>query len=256
MNLTSSRKIIIGNWKMNKTFNQSLKLANMIANKFSDFKDNSKEVVICPNFTVLPSLKEILKKTSIKIGAQNISSEEKGSFTGEVDPKTLIENSCKYVIIGHSERREYMLESNSMINKKVKNTILTKKIVPIICIGEKAKEIPKRKSVLSKQIKEALANVKFAKNQIIIIAYEPIWAIGSGEAITVEEAATVHKMIKKVLVGMFGYELVDNNFRIIYGGSVNSINASELIAIENIDGLLIGGSSLVASEFYKICKKV
>lgn len=249
-------KIIIANWKMKLSLNESLKLARKVKEKFKNFK--KKEVVICPSFIVLDEVAEILKNTNIKVGAQDVFWEESGSFTGEISPTMLVEAGCKYAIIGHSERRKYLLLNYEMIHKTVKEVLNVENLIPIVCIGEEGKDrkTDKRDFVLTEQLQQALGGISIMKNQQIIIAYEPIWAIGSGVAIEPSEAEYAHKIIKLTLNNMFGMKIVSNNFLIIYGGSISSKNVSDFKKIENIDGLLVGGSSLDINEFFKIAKVI
>ena len=187
MYMTKS-KIIIANWKMKLSLNESLKLAKKVKEKFKNFKD--KEVVICPSFIVVDEVAKIFKDTNIKVGAQDVFWEESGSFTGEISPTMLIEAGCKYTIIGHSERRKYLLLNYEMIHKTVKEVLNVENLIPIVCIGEESKDrrTDKRDFVLVDQLQQALGGVSIMKNQQIIIAYEPIWAIGSGVAIEPSEA--------------------------------------------------------------------
>lgn len=249
-------KIIIANWKMKLSLNESLKLARKVKEKFKNFKN--KEVVICPSFIVIDEVARILKDTNIKVGAQDVFWEESGSFTGEISPTMLVEAGCKYAIIGHSERRKYLLLNYEMIHKTVKEVLNVENLIPIVCIGEEGKDrkTDKRDFVLTEQLQQALGGISIMKNQQIIIAYEPIWAIGSGVAIEPSEAEYAHKIIKLTLNNMFGMKTVSNNFLIIYGGSISSKNVSNFKKIENIDGLLVGGSSLDINEFFKIAKVI
>ncbi len=249
-------KIIIANWKMKLSLAESLELAKKFKEKFKGFK--KKEVVICPNFIVLDEIGKLLAKSNIKLGAQDVFWEEKGSFTGEISPSMLKEAGCEYVIIGHSERRKYLLENYEMIHHETKAVLTAGDLVPIVCIGEEAKDrkTDKRDFVLVEQLQQALGGIRIINGQQIIVAYEPIWAIGSGITIELDEAEYAHKIIKLALNDLFGMEFIKNNFRIIYGGSITSKNVKSFVDSENIDGLLVGGASLSVDEFYKIAKAI
>ena len=252
----NQNNIIIGNWKMKKDLSESVQLARDLNEKFQDFEQG--EVAVCPEHVALTSVKEELKDTPIKLGAQNVFWESKGSFTGETPPQTLKQAGCEYVIIGHSERRRYLLENYSMIHQKVKEVLDAEDITPVVCVGESMedKESEKRDYVIIDQLQQALGGVYIGKDQRVIVAYEPVWAIGSGMPIKPEEAQYAHKIIKLALKDMYGLETIDNNFRIIYGGSVNSDNVEDFAHLENLDGLLLGGASLEAEEFYKVAQSI
>ncbi len=249
-------KIIIANWKMKLTLAQTRQLAKDIQKVFADFK--KREVVVCPNFLSLLEVKDIFADTHIEIGAQDVFWEELGAYTGEISPSMLVEAGCKYVIVGHSERRKYLMENYEMIHKEIKAVLDTGKLIPIVCIGENWEErkTDRRDFVLFDQLQQALSGTEPKGNQLIIIAYEPIWAIGSGTAIEPEEAEYAHKIIKLSLTDMFGSQIVRKNFRIIYGGSINSQNVAGFVNLQNMDGLLVGGASLDAQEFFKVAKAI
>jgi triosephosphate isomerase (TIM) len=249
-----TKKIIIANWKMSLTLAEDLKLAKSFKKKFKNFKQG--EVVVCAPSPILRELKDLFKKTGIKLGAQNVFWEDAGAYTGEISPTELVELGCNYVILGHSERRRYLLENYEMIHKKVRAVLKTDKLIPIICLGESYEErkTDRRDFILVEQLEQALASVDVFGSQQIIIAYEPIWAIGTGTAIEPSEAEYAHKIIKLALNEMFGLRVVNKNFRIVYGGSINTQNVKGFTGLENMDGLLVGGASLKAAEFYKVAK--
>ncbi|PIV50961.1 triose-phosphate isomerase [Candidatus Falkowbacteria bacterium CG_4_9_14_3_um_filter_36_9] len=251
-----NNKIVVANWKMRLSLKESLILAKKMKNKFKNFK--SGEVVICPNFLSLCHTKNIMENSSINLGSQNVFWEEKGSYTGEVSPGMLVEAGCEYAIIGHSERRKYILENYEMIHQKLKAVLNNGKLVPIVCIGENTEErkTDQRDFILTDQLYQALSGINIVGEQQIIIAYEPIWAIGSGITIEPAEAKYAHKIIKLTLNDIFGMQVVKDNFRIIYGGSINSRNVKGFVNIEDIDGLLVGGASLDEDEFYKVAKAI
>lgn len=250
------KKYIIANWKMNLSFAETLSLAKEFKEKFAGFKQG--EVVICPSTLFLTEVAEILKGSVIKLGAQNVFWEEAGSYTGEVSPEMLAEIGCRYVIIGHSERRKYLSENYEIINKKVRAVVKNEKLIPIVCIGESWEErkTDRRDFVLVEQLQQALSGIEVFGNQRIIIAYEPIWAIGTGTAIEPSEAEYAHKIIKLALNDMLGMQAVNKNFSVIYGGSINSKNVKSFANLENMDGLLVGGASLKAEEFFKVAKEI
>lgn len=249
-------KIVIANWKMKLTLAETLNLAKSMKAKLSELKKGT--IVICPNFISLIDVNKILKGSNIKLGAQNVFWEEKGAYTGEVSPEQLVEAGCDYVIVGHSERRKYLLENYEIIHQKLKAVLNIDNLIPVVCIGENTDErkTDRRDFVLVDQLHQALGGIDIVGDQQIIIAYEPIWAIGSGIAIEPSEAEYAHKIIKLTLKDIFGLQIAGNNFRIIYGGSIDSNNVKSFADIENIDGLLVGGASIDANEFYKVAKAI
>jgi triosephosphate isomerase len=251
-------KVIIGNWKMKKGLAESAALAKEIVEKFKNFTVEGKEVAICPTSVALTEVAKFLKKSQVKLGAQNVFWEDRGAYTGEVSPQMLIEAGCQYVIIGHSERRKYLLENYSMIHQKVREVLNTGSLIPVVCIGEENEDrkTDRRDFVLLSQLQQALGGIDIAGKQKIIVAYEPVWAIGSGTVIEPSEAMYAHKIIRLALDDMFGMQVVEKNFQIIYGGSVTGKNVKQFSNLENMDGLLVGGASLEADEFYKICKGI
>ncbi len=247
-------KIIIANWKMKLNIAETSQLAQKIKEKFADFKSGT--IAICPNFISLKEVREILPGSPVRLGAQDVFWEDKGSFTGEISPSMLVEAGCEYVIIGHSERRKYLMVNYEMIHRATKAVLGGENLIPIVCIGENwdERKTDRRDYVLFDQLQQALSGINVVGNQQIIIAYEPIWAIGSGTAIEPAEAEYAHKIIKLTLNDMYGMRIVNNNFRIIYGGSITSKNVKGFVGLENIDGMLVGGASLDPDEFYKVAK--
>jgi triosephosphate isomerase len=238
-------KLIAANWKMNKTIGEAI---SFIKEFKKLVKGVEKEILICPPFTALSPVSAELKSSEIKLGAQNLYFEDNGAFTSEISAEMLKEIGCSYVIIGHSERRHIFNETDDMINKKVKQA-LKNKITPILCVGEKLeqREAGDTETVIEQQIKDGLKGVKGE----IVIAYEPVWAIGTGKTATSEQAEEAHVFIRGLLQEMFN-EKVANSIRILYGGSVKPENAKELMSMENIDGALVGGASLDAKKFFDI----
>jgi len=253
----SKDKIVIANWKMNLSLDETSKLIDEYINIFNKEEDfNRGNVVVCPNFLSLREAAEKFKDTILKTGSQNVFWENKGAYTSSVSPTMIKEVGCEYALISHSECRKYLIENYAMAHRKVKSVLNLNGLTPIVCIGESWEErkTDKRDFVLVDQLQEALSGVSVMRNQEVIVAYEPIWAIGSGNAIEPQEAAYAHKIIRLALNNMFGVEVVSNNFKIIYGGSLTSENAPEFMKLDNIDGAIIGGASLKIEEFSKIAK--
>ena len=251
-----SKKYIIANWKMNLNLAESVNLAKEFKEKFVDF--NEGEVAVCPSTLALSEVAKALKGSKIKFGAQNVFWEDKGMYTGEISADMLAEVGCQYVILGHSDRRKYLFENYEMIHKKVRAVVETEKLTPIVCIGEtmEEKKSDKRDFVLVEQLQQALSGIDVFGNQKIIVAYEPVWALGTGTAIEPSEAEYAHKIIKLALNDMFSMRVVVKNFSVIYGGSINSKNVKSFANLEGMDGLLVGGASLKADEFYKVAKEI
>ena len=241
------RKIVAaGNWKMNKTPAQTTELIN----ELKPLVENSKnDVVICVPFTSLAAAVEACKGTKIKVGAQNMYFEESGAFTGEIAPDMLCELGVEYVVLGHSERRQYFAETDETVNKKVKKAF-EHNLIPIICVGEslEQREMGITFELVAMQTKIALLGLTKGQAEKVIIAYEPIWAIGTGKTATSDQAQEVCKKIRDTVSEVFGKETADK-VTIQYGGSVNAKNAAELFAKEDIDGGLVGGASLKANDF-------
>ena len=243
------RKVIAGNWKMNMLPNEAI---NFIQQLEPLVKDTKNEVILCVPFTDLFYALLHVQGTNIKIGAQNMHWEEKGAYTGEVSAQMLKSIGTEYVIIGHSERRQYFAETDETVNKKVKSA-LSVGLKPIICIGETLdqRESGKTESIVTNQIEKALEGIESKNLENIIIAYEPIWAIGTGKTATKEEANETIAQIRKKISELYGQNEADGVI-IQYGGSVKSSNAKELFEMSDIDGGLVGGASLKADEFAKI----
>jgi triosephosphate isomerase (TIM) len=245
-------KTIIANWKMKLSLEETLMLAKKMKEKFLKFEGAT--IGICPNFLSLNEVGRLLDGTNIKLGAQNVFWEATGAYTGEVSAKMLLEAGCQYVIVGHSERRKFLMENYEMIHKKIKAVFSVDGLIPVVCIGENwvERKTDRRDFVLFDQLQQSLSGLDILSNQQLIIAYEPIWAIGSGMAIEPEEAEYAHKIIKLTLNDIFGLKTVRENIKIIYGGSINSQNVKGFVGLENLDGMLVGGSSLDVDEFYNV----
>ncbi|MFH1823609.1 MAG: triose-phosphate isomerase [Candidatus Firestonebacteria bacterium] len=246
------KPIIAGNWKMNKNVNESLDLVKDLRFKLVDVNDI--DIVICPPFLSISSVYQFLKGSNIKVGAQNCYFEKKGAWTGEISPGMLKDAGCHYVIVGHSERRQFFKETDELINKKVK-AVLLEGLFPIVCVGEILDEKEKgiTNEVVKKQVTGCLKNLTAEEVLKIVIAYEPVWAIGTGKNATPQEAEEVHRFIRGILLKLYNKELSES-IRIQYGGSVKPDNISELMAEEDIDGALVGGASLESESFTKIVK--
>ena len=241
------RKLFIaGNWKMNKNVKESVSLAKSLINRLKDVQD--KDVVVCPAFTALSQVYEEVKDSNVKVGAQNMSFEDEGAYTGEISPR-MLKDFCEYVILGHSERRQYFGENDEIVNKKVKKA-LEHGLKPILCIGETLEERDGDKTfdIIESQLKKSLKNMDKNDMKKIIIAYEPVWAIGTGKTATPEQAEDVHVFIRKVIKKSYGDEIA-SELRILYGGSVKPDNVKTLMEKEDIDGALVGGASLDAESF-------
>jgi len=244
-------KVIAGNWKMNKDQAESSSLINDLKKKLGSGIDGV-QVVICPPFTSLSLASELIKDSPLKLGAQNMYHEDEGAFTGEVSPKMLKSVGCSHVILGHSERRQYFGETNEFINKKAKKA-LAAGLIPIICVGETLDEREKgiTDQVVTAQVKGVLKDIASADIEKLIVAYEPVWAIGTGKNATPEQAEEVHRLIRKLAGQLYSWSVAEK-LVIQYGGSVKGDNAAELLHKPDIDGALVGGASLKADSFYQI----
>jgi triosephosphate isomerase (TIM) len=247
--ITMRIPMVAGNWKMNTTLSEATKLVKEIDQGLT--KSLPIEVVVCPPFISIAAIQDLLIRSQIKMGAQNMFYEEKGAYTGEISP-LMLAGLCQYVIIGHSERRLYFMESDEVVNRKVK-AALKANLKPIVCVGENWQQYEARKTeeIVSKQIKRALAETGSLDN--ITVAYEPVWAIGTGKAANGEEANLTIGLIRSVLAHMFSNGAADKT-RILYGGSVNAANMAEFMRQSEIDGGLVGGASLKASDFLEIIR--
>ena len=246
--------LVAGNWKMNKTVAEARDLVNKMSTPLGEIAGVEK--VLCPPYLALMAIAETLKNTDIGVGAQNMHWEEKGAFTGEV-AANMVKEFCKYVIIGHSERRTYFGETDETVNKKVV-AALKAGLTPIVCVGETLDQYESGQTaeVVRRQIKNGLAGIDSANASKLVVAYEPVWAIGTGKASSGENANTVHqKVIRPALSELFGEDGAQS-IRILYGGSVTASNAAEFFAYPDIDGALVGGASLKADEFVAITKAI
>ena len=243
--------IVAGNWKMHNTIGESIALAQAIKEGTKDIQNG--EVIIAPPFTSLYNVGKTIKGSQVSLAAQNMHCENKGAFTGEIAPGMLTDVGCTYVLLGHSERRKYFHETDEYINLKVKKALAVG-LKPILCVGETEEERVKgvTQLVVDKQLKKALSDVEKIDN--VVIAYEPVWAIGTGKIATSIQAEEVHKFIRGILKELYGD--VSKEIRILYGGSVTKDNIGELIGMENIDGALVGGASLKPDAFLGIIQQI
>jgi len=247
-----SQKIVAGNWKMNTTVAQGISLVKELIAREKEIPDHVQMVVV-PPYTHLHPVYQYLKEQRIALGAQNCAAQAKGAYTGEVSAGMLASVPCKYVIIGHSERREYYGEDASILTKKLAQA-LQAELTPIFCIGERLQEREAgcHFEVILSQLKETITLLNPSDFSKVVIAYEPVWAIGTGKTATAEQAQEVHAFIRKTLAETFGALAAQTS--ILYGGSCKASNAAELFAQNDIDGGLIGGASLQADEFIAIAK--
>ena len=245
------KKVIAGNWKMNMLPNEAISFINELA---PQTQSANCEIILCVPYTDLFYSLLTVQGTNIKIGAQNMHWEEAGAYTGEIAPQMLKCINVEYVIIGHSERRQYFNETDETVNKKIKSAI-SHGLKPILCVGESLnqRELNQTKEVISQQIEKALKNILPEEMENVIIAYEPIWAIGTGKVATKEDANNTIKQIREKITLLYGSEMAQNT-TVLYGGSVKPENAKELFSAPEIDGALVGGASLKLSEFGEIIK--
>ncbi len=243
------KPIIAGNWKMNKTATEAVKLINELKPLVERAKP---EVVVCVPYTALWAAGEALEGSKIKLGAENVAWADSGAFTGEISAEMLLEAGVEYVIIGHSERRQYFGETDESVNKRLKQA-LKLGLKPIVCVGETLEEREKNRTrrVLKKQVLEGFKDISAEDFKDIVIAYEPVWAIGTGKTATAEDANKTIGFIRSLVRKVWGAETA-KALRIQYGGSMKPGNAKELMAMRHIDGGLIGGASLVAKDFADI----
>ena len=246
------KKIVAGNWKMNMTTAEAASLVTALKADLANFREA--EVVVCPPFTALATVSELVQGTHLDLGAQNMHWEKGGAYTGEISAGMLRELYCHYVILGHSERRQYFGETDEIVNRKAK-AALASSLHPIVCVGEtlEQREAGQVESVITTQVQGSLAGLSAKELLDSVIAYEPVWAIGTGKTASSEQAQEVHALIRKVMAGMHD-ETVAQSVRIQYGGSVKPGNARELFGMPDIDGGLIGGAALDAKSFMDIVR--
>ena len=247
------RKLIIaGNWKLNCTEKEAVELVTRLRKDLADV--NEVDIVVCPVFTVIPVVQDILLESNIDLGAQNVFWEDFGAFTGEISAPILKDIGVKYVIIGHSERRQYFGETDETVNKKIK-AALAHGLTPIVCVGEVLAQREENKTfdVIQTQCEGAFSGLSAEEMEKLVVAYEPVWAIGTGKTATPEQAQEVHQFIRGLLAKLYD-ENVSQTIRIQYGGSVKPDNSAELMSQPDIDGALVGGASLKADSFIDLIK--
>lgn len=252
MGWTMRTPIIAGNWKLNKTISEAIELTTQLADLVT--ATNSVEIVVAPPFTALYAVSNVIKGTNIELAAQDVYWEDSGAYTGEVSVLMLKDAGCDYVIIGHSERRQFFNETNESVNQKV-NAVLSHGLKPIVCVGEQLedREAGNTELVIQEHVTGGIANLSSHAILSCIIAYEPVWAIGTGKTASPEQAQEVHNYIRELLKATYSDEIA-SQVRIQYGGSVKPENAAELMAQPDVDGALVGGASLQAESFAQIVK--
>ncbi|MCP3940859.1 MAG: triose-phosphate isomerase [Desulfobacteraceae bacterium] len=246
------RPFIAGNWKMHKTGQQAVQTATRLAELCSDLTDP--EVMIAPTSLSLPLVAKALENTPVKVGAQNLHFEKQGAFTGEISAEMIKAAGAEYILIGHSERRQYFGETDESVCKKIK-AALEAGLKPVLCIGETQEQREEKNTylVLDKQVSNGLKRFGLEELSDLVLAYEPVWAIGTGLTASIEQVAQVHKHLRSLLEDLFSKDLADRT-RILYGGSVKPENVKDLMGIEDVDGALVGGASLDADNFINIIK--
>ncbi len=244
------KALIAGNWKMHTTLAEAEALAQAVAEAAAGVND--REVMIAPPFTALARVASVLEGSPVILGAQNVCWEEKGAFTGEISPLMLQDVGCRMAIVGHSERRHIYGEDNAMVNRRLAGA-LAFGLVPVLCIGETLdeREAGRTLSVLEAQIREGLAGIALQSAGQLVVAYEPVWAIGTGKTASEEQAQEAHAFVRSVLGGMYEKSIA-SQIRILYGGSVNAGNVDNLMRQQDVDGALVGGASLKADSFRRI----
>ena len=249
------KPIIAGNWKLYKTIGPAIELANGLKREFYKIEANDIDIVLCPVYTCLSEVAEVIAESNLALGGQDVYWQDDGAFTGEVSAPMLKDVGCAYVIIGHSERRQFFGETNDTVNKKVK-AALKHGLIPIVCVGESLaqREANKTFEVLADHVNNGLAGLTAEEVSKVVIAYEPVWAIGTGKTATSAQAQEAHKYIRDLLVKLYNKDIA-NNIRIQYGGSVKPENIEEIMAQPDVDGALVGGASLKVESFSEIVKR-
>ena len=252
--MNKRKPFIAGNWKMYKNCYEAVETAKKLVKILHGI--NHVDIMIAPPFTALLSVYEVVKESPVTIGAQNLFWEKEGAYTGEISPGMIVSSGCRYVIIGHSERRQYFGETDKTVNKKIRSAV-NNGLVPVICVGEteKDRDADETFNILDKQIKMGLEGFSPDDLQHMILAYEPVWAIGTGKTATSAQAQEVHQFLRNLIENLFGKKIA-GSIRILYGGSVKPENIGELMSMPDIDGALVGGASLDAEKFAGIINQV
>ncbi len=242
--------LIAGNWKMFKTGSEAVETAEKLASLSKDI--TSTDIMIAPTYLSVPLVAQKLSGTNVKVGAQNLYFEKEGAYTGEVSAEMIKDTGAEYVLIGHSERRQFFGETDESVCKKIKAATKAN-LVPVLCVGESEndREANNTFSVLDKQVKNGLKDLGSEELKTLVLAYEPVWAIGTGKTASVDQVDEVHKYLRSLISQLFSSDFA-MNIRILYGGSVNPDNVKELMGIEDVDGALVGGASLDPDKFIKI----
>ncbi|NUN92766.1 MAG: triose-phosphate isomerase [Verrucomicrobiae bacterium] len=250
--MKTRRPIIAGNWKMHRTLGEAESLVQGLLIELPDLADV--DVVLCPPFTALAKVADLVAKSPVRVGAQDMHWEKEGAFTGEISATMLRDVYCRYVILGHSERRQYFGETNASVNRKAK-AALAASLRPIVCVGETLDQREKEdfKGMIRTQVRESLAEISGDDAEEVIVAYEPVWAIGTGRNATPAQAQEIHALVRATLAEQMGAKTAAR-IRIQYGGSVKPANAAEILSQTDIDGALVGGASLEARGFAAIVK--
>ncbi|MGH7275238.1 MAG: triose-phosphate isomerase [Nitrospiria bacterium] len=244
--------ILVANWKMNKTIHEAIDYAHRLKDLLSLY--DGIEIILASPFTTLRPLDEVLRGSQISLAAQNIHWEDSGPYTGEISAVQVREAGCRYVLIGHSERRQHFGEGYDQVNRKI-HAAMRNQLYPVVCLGETQieREAQRTLNILGEQISKGLAGIRLERIDKFLIAYEPVWAIGTGQAVTPKQAAETHQFIRQWLSALFGPSVVAL-VRVLYGGSITAENVSPFVAEPEVDGLLVGGASLVFEEFSEIVK--
>lgn len=240
------KPVVVGNWKMNTTIGEAVELASSVKDSLERFHDL--EIILCPPFISLASVSKVTSSSSIKLGAQNMYHQDQGAYTGEISAK-MLQGLCDYVILGHSERRRIFNEDDELIHLKLQSA-KNAGLRPILCVGEDStqRQMGEVKAIVTSQLRQTLKSISEPDN--LVIAYEPVWAIGTGKAATSNDASAVIDIIRRVISELYGPS--SKQIPVLYGGSVTSTNVSEFVELPNIDGVLVGSSSLTAQEFLNI----
>lgn len=252
------KPIVLANWKMNLSIAESVALAKSLASAYTKFKlKDHLSLVLCPTFPALGAVAQVINKTDIYLGAQDVFWKPSGPYTGEVSPKVLAETGVKYVLVGHSERRQFLKESEAMIQQKVL-AVLAEGLTPVLCVGEtfSERQAGQKDLVISRQVSSALRGAILTPALALVVAYEPVWVIGSGQAVDSHEAVETSLVIRQTLLDFFPAHVIDKQVKIIYGGSVDAYNINSFVGQGLLSGVLVGGASLEAKRFINLLKQL
>jgi triosephosphate isomerase (TIM) len=258
MSITSHKPTVIANWKMNLSLAESLALTRNLVSAYTKFKlSEHLSLTICPTFPALAQVADLLNKKSILLGAQDVFWKPSGPYTGEVSPRVLAELGVKYVMAGHSERRQFLKETDAMVQQKVL-AILAEGLTPILCVGETfaERQAGQKDIVIARQITQALSGITLTPGLELVVAYEPVWVIGSGQAVEPKEAIETALVIRQTMLDFLAENVLDKQVRIIYGGSVDPTNINSFVGHGLLQGVLVGGASLDAKRFIHLMRKM